>query len=366
MLVLKTAGRRLLASTSTVASRQAWGTTTPPGAAQSERERLSEVKGRPAAASPPRWLSLVSTPPQHIHGSSADGALASVRHCPAGGEEDQANFQAQTLLEPPAAAAAVAKSQNESLRIQVAHLLQHAEKVRSVNAPQTDGDINEKIEKAESQSSSGVQRVKQQVDGMELRGQGEAKVSRVEVLQIHPSAARALIMQPMFELGTVSAPRPHYPERGIVGRISGWFGRLLRALMFQKKWDIELLRAACWLLKCRSGLQPAEIQRGSLNPKHTSCLVGTSTRWSRTGPFTVDKPSQTHRKYCDNRQKQNSSGSQKKKVCRINGMMGNVVLVRALGHQSAALLVSLDYREPKRGPVGSATGQRAPAFFCIN
>lgn len=49
------------------------------------------VKGHPAAASPPRWLSLVSTPPQHIHASLAEWALASFRRCPAGGEEDQTN-----------------------------------------------------------------------------------------------------------------------------------------------------------------------------------------------------------------------------------------------------------------------------------
>lgn len=49
------------------------------------------VKGHPAAASPPRWLRLVSTPPQHIHASLAEWALASFRRCPAGGEEDQTN-----------------------------------------------------------------------------------------------------------------------------------------------------------------------------------------------------------------------------------------------------------------------------------
>lgn len=84
-------GSGFLALTLAAALRRAWGATTPPEAAQPERERLSEVKGHPAAASPPSGLSLVSTPPQHTHVSSADRALALVHRCPAGGEEDRAN-----------------------------------------------------------------------------------------------------------------------------------------------------------------------------------------------------------------------------------------------------------------------------------
>ena len=52
-----------------------------------------KAKGHPAAASPPCWLRLVSTPPQHTHASSADWALASLCHCSAGGEEVRAELQ---------------------------------------------------------------------------------------------------------------------------------------------------------------------------------------------------------------------------------------------------------------------------------
>ncbi|KAK2855874.1 hypothetical protein Q5P01_004609 [Channa striata] len=63
MLVLKTAGRRLLALTPTAASRQAWGTATPPGAAQSERECASQR----SKVVPQQLHLLVSAPPQRTH-----------------------------------------------------------------------------------------------------------------------------------------------------------------------------------------------------------------------------------------------------------------------------------------------------------
>lgn len=64
----RTAARQFHSLTPAAASRRLTLASTPPEAAQSERERGPQgVKGHPAAASPPGWRSLVSTPPQRTH-----------------------------------------------------------------------------------------------------------------------------------------------------------------------------------------------------------------------------------------------------------------------------------------------------------